>query len=487
MFRRQSETITVAPQGLNWTREQFIDFRSHLGVVVGPVAACFIWLMPLALEPLQQKAIAIVVFMVIYWVSESVDHAVTALIGCYLFWALGVTKFSTAFSGFASATPWFLFGGALMAEAATHTGLAKRLGYRVLCAAGTSYYRLLFGIVTLSLLAAPLVPSATARIAIIAPLLVGILSAVHSKNESNIARGSFLALTMMSMLIDKMILAGATPVLAQGIIREHTGVEVLWGHWFIAFLPATLMTSCAVVFAARWLFPATNAEMPDGKRYLLDERLKLGPVSPQEKRVLILLSTAIVLWATDYIHHLEPTVIALGAGLALVLPKIGVLDTHAVKRVNFLVIIFSAGALSMASVLAEAKSLETINDFLAAHVAPWLSNGLLASVSLYWGGVLYHFIFPNNQSLLSTSLPLLLSVCKDLPYNPAAVGLIWQYATGGTLFAYQSSILVMGYSYGYFDSHDLLKYGAVLAVIQGLILMLIVPLYWPLVGLAWIK
>jgi len=84
-------------------------------------------------------------------------------------------------------------------------------------------------------------------------------------------------------------------------------------------------------------------------------------------------------------------------------------------------------------------------------------------------------------------LPLLLSVCKDLPYNPAAVGLIWQYATGGTLFAYQSSILVMGYSYGYFDSHDLLKYGAVLAVIQGLILMLIVPLYWPLVGLAWIK
>ena len=291
----------------------------------------------------------------------------------------------------------------------------------------------------------------------------------------------------MSMLIDKMILAGATPVLAQGIIKEQSGVEILWGHWFVAFLPATLMTSFAVVFAARWLFPAANAELPEGRRYLQTELLQLGPVSPEERKVLFVLCTAIALWATDYIHHLEPTIIALGAGLFLVLPKLGVLDTRAVKKVNFLVIIFSAGALSMATVLAQTKSLETLNQFLAGHVAPWLSDGLLASVSLYWGGVFYHFIFPNNQSLLSTSLPLLLSLCKELPYNPAAVGLIWQYATGGTLFAYQSSILVMGYSYGYFESHDLLKYGAALAVLQGLILMLIVPLYWPLVGLGWLR
>src|SRR3954471_12499801 len=100
----------------------------------------------------------------------------------------------------------------------------------------------------------------------------------------------------------------------------------------------------------------------------MKESAKLGAMSPQEKKVLIVLCTAIVLWGTDYLHHLEPTVIALGAGLALVLPKIGVLDTRAVKKVNFLVIIFSAGALSMAAVLAEAKSLDAINDFLVAHV-----------------------------------------------------------------------------------------------------------------------
>ena len=99
----------------------------------------------------------------------------------------------------------------------------------------------------------------------------------------------------------------------------------------------------------------------------------------------------------------------------------------------------------------------------------------------------YHFIFPNNQSLLSTSLPLLLNAIKDMPYYPAALGLIWQYATRGTLFAYQSSVIVMGYSFGYFDGRDLLKYGAVLTIIQALILMLIVQFYWPLIGLSWVK
>jgi solute carrier family 13 (sodium-dependent dicarboxylate transporter), member 2/3/5 len=292
---------------------------------------------------------------------------------------------------------------------------------------------------------------------------------------------------MMSMLVDKMMLAGATPVLAQGIIKEQTDIGILWGEWFIAFIPATLITIIATAATARWLFPAANAELPGGKHYLQNALKQLGPISAEEKKVLTILSAAIVLWATDFIHHLEPTIIGLGAGLALALPKIGVLDTKAVKKVNFLVIIFSAGALSMANVLAQTNALDGLNHFLAGHVRPFLSSGLLASVSLYWGGVLYHFIFPNNQSLLSTSLPLLLSLTKEMPYNPAAMGLIWQFATGGTLFAYQSAILVMGYSYGYFHSRDLLKYGAALTIIEGIILMLIVPFYWPLIGLSWIR
>jgi len=62
--------------------------------------------------------------------------------------------------------------------------------------------------------------------------------------------------------------------------------------------------------------------------------------------------------------------------------------------------------------------------------------------------------------------------------------MIWAFAAGGKLFVYQNAAAV-GYSYGYFEGRDLLKVGAVLTVVEGLILMVLVPLYWPLIGLPW--
>ncbi len=70
--------------------------------------------------------------------------------------------------------------------------------------------------------------------------------------------------------------------------------------------------------------------------------------------------------------------------------------------------------------------------------------------------------------------------------NPVAIGLVWTFAGGAAIFAYQSAVLVMGYSYGYFETKDLLKVGAVLAIVEGLLLIVLVPLYWPLIGLNWI-
>src|SRR2546427_4891063 len=47
-------------------------------------------------------------FMIIAWVTEAIEFAVAGLIGCYLYWALGVVPFDVAFRGFATDTPWFL-------------------------------------------------------------------------------------------------------------------------------------------------------------------------------------------------------------------------------------------------------------------------------------------------------------------------------------------------------------------------------------------
>jgi sodium-dependent dicarboxylate transporter 2/3/5 len=120
-----------------------------VGALLGPSAGLIIWWLPLGLEPVAHKALAIAAFMVVYWMTGPIEHGITALLGCFLFWALQVTTFSSAFQGFTNTSPWFIFGALLMGEAASRTGLAKRVGCLVMHRLGTSYSQLLLGIITL--------------------------------------------------------------------------------------------------------------------------------------------------------------------------------------------------------------------------------------------------------------------------------------------------------------------------------------------------
>ena len=102
---------------------------------------------------------------------------------------------------------------------------------------------------------------------------------------------------------------------------------------------------------------------------------------------------------------------------------------------------------------------------------------------LYWTAFLYHFLLASEISMLATSIPLVDEICEGHGFNPLQLGLIWSFAAGGKLFAYQSGVLVVGYSYGYFEARDLLKIGAWLTLFEFIILMLLVPFYWPLLGI----
>lgn len=49
--------------------------------------------------------------------------------------------------------------------------------------------------------------------------------------------------------------------------------------------------------------------------------------------------------------------------------------------------------------------------------------------------------------------------------------------------AYPPGVLVVGHSFGQFSAKGLLKMGAWLTVAESVILLLMVPFYWPLIGI----
>ena len=107
-------------------------------------------------------------------------------------------------------------------------------------------------------------------------------------------------------------------------------------------------------------------------------------MTAKQKRAALLLLIAIVLWVTDFIHHINPAIIGFGVVMVALLPRLGVLDVEDVKRMNMLPFIFVAAAVSMANVLTITKGLDAVTGFVFARMLPLMTHPLMATTVLYW-------------------------------------------------------------------------------------------------------
>ena len=442
-----------------------------------------LWFLPLPLEPKAQHAIAISVFMILAWATEVMDHGVTGLIGCYLFWALGVVKFEVAFSGFADDTPWFLMGAILFGTMASKSGLAKRIAYLVTIRVGTSYSRLLLALILSDFLLTILVPSGMARVTIMATVALGLIQAFGLGPGSNVGRGMFLILTYTAGVFDKSIIAGAAAITGRGIIESAGHVEVLWSQWLVAYLPSDIITILVAWRLMLWLYPPEIASLPGGTEYLKDELREMGPWTPLEKKSLALMLIAIVFWSTDFIHHIPSSMIGLGIGLLAVLPFLRILGIDDIRKLNFLQLFFVAAAVSMGKVLSASNGLAVLTNVLFARLEPLLTDPLLSTFAIYWSGFVYHLFLASEISMLGTSTPLLMQFALTHGLNPLKLGMLWVFSAGGKIFVYQSGVLVIGYAYGYFRAKDILRLGLIMSLVDSLLLLAVVPFYWPLIGI----
>src|SRR5258705_4640756 len=216
--------------------------KKIVGCLLSVAVPITLWFAPLSLGPAATHALAISSFMVIAWITEAVPYALSGLIGCFLFWVLKVVPFETAFSGFADQTPWFVFCVLLIGMMATKSGLARRLAYLVMRRVGTSYSRLLLGLILSSFLLTFLVPSGIACVVILGAVALGLMEVFGLGRGSNVGRGIFITLTYTAGCFDKMVIACPSTIIGRGLIENGADIHVDYSLWLLGLMPCAIVT-----------------------------------------------------------------------------------------------------------------------------------------------------------------------------------------------------------------------------------------------------
>ncbi len=445
-----------------------------------PVA---VWLAPLPIQANAKAALAISAFMIVAWITEAMEYSAAGMFGLALFWLFHVAKPNVIFSGFINDASWFYLGAMLIGAMASKSGLPQRIANIVVSKVGVTYSRLLLGLIIVSFLLTFIVPSGAACVVIMASIAIGLAKLFNVEQGSNIGRGMFLVITYTTSIFNKMIIAGTASIIARAMIQHDGNVEISWGLWFAAFFPCALGTILVSWWLALKLFPPEAESLADRHDALRDHFGTSASWTPLAIKSALLSGLALALWMTDWLHHISAPIVALGIGMIALMPFINVLDENDFKRINLLPFFFVGAALGMGEVLKVTGALDLLTNMFVVSIGPLLTGKIASTFVLYWAGFFYHFATASEVSMLATSMPILMEFAKSHHLDPAWVGMIWSFASGGKLFAYQSAVLVLGYSYGYFSSKDLLKVGGILTIVEFVFLLVSVVFYWPALGL----
>src|SRR5688572_3478427 len=292
---------TEAVETYSPAEEAFNTRRRTIGLFLGPAVFLALLFAPLPLPDPAHRVASILAMMVVFWVTEALPLAVTALLGPVLAVLLGVAPVRTAFASFADPIIFVFIGSFILAEAMFVHGVDRRIAYTALSwkFVGASAPRILvtFGAVTTVL---SMWMSNTATTAMMFP--IGLSIVAHLTRTGATGARQFAMVMMLVTSFGASIGGMATPVgtppnlIGIGMLEKLVGIDVTFFQWMLIGVPI-MVIMFAVTSAQLYVAGGRGVALgPDSTRLVADELKKLGPVSRGQRNVLIAFGVTVALW-----------------------------------------------------------------------------------------------------------------------------------------------------------------------------------------------
>ena len=476
------------------------SLRLPWGLVLALLAGLAIIFLPeqAGLPLAGQRMLAILAFAVIVWISEAVSYEVSAImILALMAFLLGSaptladpdkligTKdaLGMALGGFANSALALVAAALFIAAAMTQTGLDKRIALLTLSKVGASTHRVLLGAIVVTILLSFIVPSATARVACMVPIMMGVIAAFGVDKRSAFAGGIMILVAQATSIWNVGIQTSAAQnLLTAGFMQKLLGQSVTWTDWLIAGAPWSLLMSAVLYWVILRVMPPETDRIEGGKEAVRKALSELGPMTFDERKLLAIVLTLLGFWATEGKLHSFDTASTTLVGLAaLLMPGLGVMSwKQAQPRIPWgTVIVFGVGISLGGTVLATGAG-TWLAKLLVTHLG-------MDGLSPFWvfavlGGflIIIHLGFASATALTSAMLPIMIALLLQLggDINPLGMSMLLGYVVSfGFLLPINAPQNMVCIGTETFDARQFLRTGIWLTLI-GYGLMLVFALTW---------
>lgn len=448
---------------------------------------------------------ATTILMAVWWMTEAIPLAATALIPLAVFPITQVASFSEVGSPYASATIFLFLGGFLLALGLQKWDLHRRLALAVLLIVGTSPNRLILGFMIATGFLSMWV-SNTATAVVMLPIGTSVLALTAEtvggwRNQKKFSTALMLAIAYSASIGSLGTLIGTPPnALLAGYMETSHGISIGFGQWMMVGVPIVVIFTVIAWWVLTTVFKPEMKEIPGGRELIIEEKDKLGSWNFPQVAVAVIFVIAALCWVfipltidwlgmDDFVY--DDAIIGIIAGLLMfTIPANGrsgarLLDWETASELPWDVLILFGGGLSLSAMFTSSGLSLWIGE-VAKGLGGLPTLLLIVSVAAL---VLVLTEFTSNTATAATFLPIMGGVAVGIGLTeggeqnvllltiPVALA-----ATCAFMMPVATPPNAIAYSSGYVSMGDMLKGGIwlnviALALITATVYFIAIPVF----------
>ena len=294
------------------------------------------------------------ILMGVWWMTEAIPLAATALVPLVLFPAAQIIDFGDIAAPYASSTIFLFMSGFILALGMQRWNLHRRLALLVVLAVGTSPKRLIAGFMIATGFLSMWV-SNTATAVVMLPIGLSVLTLTAErvggfKNQKNFATALMLSIAYSASIGSLGTIIGTPPnALLVGYLSENHDIHIGFGQWMLVGVPLSVTFMFLAWLILTTVFKPEMKDIPGGRELIKEELDKMGKMTLGEKMT----GTVFLLAALSWVFI--PTILKItGANLNIADAGIGM-----------------TAALLLFLIPADAKRGIRLIDWKTAEKLPW--------------------------------------------------------------------------------------------------------------------